>query len=381
MQDDFHEKNHSYKPITTLMKKFAFIVHLRKSYRQDLKLLSRPLGFIPDSFYRFALRNRPIPPILGCDVTITRGATKPEGHIILLPYSAGQLLEQRELMLPRLEQAAKLAADNGAEIMGLGALTSPITLGGKLLQNNPHVRITNGNAYTAVIAWKRVSRLISNSNANRPVVALVGASGSVGSLVCKLLAKNNMDASYMLVARNKDKLYRLASEMKSINYKTETTVSNNIDDVKRADIIVLLTSAADCILHSTHLKQEAIVLDVTQPRNTSASLLTERPDVTIIDGGLVSIPALHFTKSLGLPKGIAFACMAETMLLAQAGYNGNFSIGNPTLEQAELISDIAQQYAHLGFDLAPDHSFGKPVNKVVPVDFINNQPLLLASNN
>ncbi len=72
------------------MKKFAFLVHLRSSYRNDLKLLSRPLGLLPDSFYKFALKNRPLPPFVCSEVTLTPGATEAEGYIILLPYSAGQ---------------------------------------------------------------------------------------------------------------------------------------------------------------------------------------------------------------------------------------------------------------------------------------------------
>jgi len=361
--------NHTIK----IMKKFAFLVHLR-NYRQDLQLLSKPLGLIPESAYRFLLRNRPLAPFIGTEVTFTPGAAEAEGYIIVLPYSGRQLLEQQKEMLPLIKQAAKLASSKGAEIMGLGALTSPITLGGKLMENNPDISITNGNAFTAVITCKKITELINSSQKIKPVVALVGATGSVGSLVCKLLAKQNDDAEYLLVARNQCKLNKLAVEMRSINY-TQTRVSQNLEDIKHADIVVLLTSAPDCLLRSEHLKEGAIVLDDTQPRNTCAELLTERPDVTIIDGGLVSVPNLKFKRSIGLPEGISFACLAETMLLAHAGYEGDFSIGNPTLEQAEFIGSLARQHSHLGFDVAGDHSFGKPLTKVIPMEYGLNKQL------
>ncbi|MBD2699592.1 shikimate dehydrogenase [Spirosoma sp. BT702] len=344
------------------MKKFAFLVHLRSNYNKDLKHMAAPLGWIPDSVYRYALRNRPLPPFIWSDVTLTPGATEPEGYIIMLPYSGRQLLEQQKLMVPLVEQAAKLAASKGAEIMGLGALSSPITMGGKLVENNPHLSVTNGNAYTAVITHERIAQLIDESPAYRPVVALVGATGSVGSLVCKLLAKHNPEAEYLLVARNERRLVDLASEMTETNFEVKPTTSQHIDDVKRADIVVLLTSASDCLLQSSHLKPNAVVLDDTQPRNTHPRLLTERPDVTIIDGGLVSVPHLKTNnRGIGLPRGLSYACLAETMLLAKAGYEGNFSIGNPTLEQAEYIRTVSQQFSHLGFDVAPDHSFGRRI--------------------
>ncbi len=355
------------------MKKFAFLVHLR-NYRQDIQLLSKPLGLIPESGYRFLLRNRPVAPFIVTEVTFTPNAAEAEGYIIVLPYSGRQLLEQQKEMLPLIKQAGKLASSKGAEIMGLGALTSPITFGGKLMENNPDISITNGNAFTAVITRKKISELINSSQKIKPVVALVGATGSVGSLVCKLLAKQNDDAEYLLVARNQCKLNKLAVEMRSIN-NTQTTVSPNLEDIKHADIVVLLTSASDCLLRSEHLKEGAVILDDTQPRNTCPELLTERPDVTIIDGGLVSVPDLKLKRSIGLPEGISFACLAETMLLAHAGYEGDFSIGNPTLEQAEFIGNLARQYSHLGFDVAGDHSFGKPVTKVIPMEYALNKQL------
>ena len=352
------------------MKKFAFLVHLRASYRKDMQHLAAPLGWIPDSFYRFALRNRPLAPFIWSNVTLTPGATEPEGHVIMLPYSGQQLLEQQKAMMPRVEEAIQLATSTGAEIVGLGALTSPITMGGKLLTANSPVSITNGNAFTAYITWKKVAQLIRTCPNPYPVVALVGATGSVGSLVSKLLATYQPEADYMLVARNERKIRQLANDMSSINTRVRPLVSQEMDDVKRADIVVLLTSAADALLHPQHLKAGAVVLDDTQPRNTAPTLLKQRPDVTVIDGGLVSMEYLHLTRTVGLPNGLSYACLAETMLLAQAGHEGHFSIGNPTLEQAEYISTIAQRFSHLGFDLAPDYSFGKRIAQPMPERYV-----------
>ncbi|CCH53693.1 shikimate/quinate 5-dehydrogenase [Fibrisoma limi BUZ 3] len=343
------------------MKKFAFLIHMRSSYQTDMRSLAKPLGLIPDAMYRLALRNRPLPPFVWSDVTLTPGATEPEGHIIMLPYTGRQILEQQKAMLPRIEQAVQLAASRGAELVGLGALTSPVTLGGKLLVKNSPVSVTNGNAFTAYITWQKVVQLLDNSPNPYPIVALVGATGSVGSLVCQLLATYQPTADYMLVARNERKLTTLAADMTAINPRVRPMVSQQMTDVRQADIVVLLTSAADALLQAEHLKPGAIVLDDTQPRNTHPSLLRQRPDVTVIDGGLVSMPYLKLDRYIGLPRQISYACLAETMLLAKAGYNGHFSIGHPTLGQAEYISRVARQFAHLGFGISRDFSFGKPL--------------------
>ncbi|WAC12076.1 shikimate dehydrogenase [Dyadobacter pollutisoli] len=351
------------------MKKFAFLVHLRDNYRKDLGELASPLGLVPDPVYRFLLKNRPLKPFVWSNVTLTPGAKEPEGFVIMLPYSGRQLLEQQKLMLPLVMRGMELAKQKGAEIMGLGALTSPITLGGKLVANNPFVSVTNGNAFTAVITHERIKQLIGSCPNKRPVVALVGATGSVGTLVSLLLAKHNAGNNYLLVARNENRLKALANKMNAFENDSTVSISQNIDSIKSADIVVLLTTAADCLLKANQLKRNAIVLDDTQPRNTHPDLLVQRPDIRIIDGGLVSVTHLNCTRGgIGLPQGLSYACMAETMLLAMADYEGDFSIGNPGTEQAEFISTIAAQFGDLGFCVAPDHSFGQPVRNPLNLD-------------
>ncbi|TLV02844.1 shikimate dehydrogenase [Dyadobacter luticola] len=349
------------------MKKFAFVVHLRENYSKDLSQLAAPLGWIPDNIYALFLRNRPIKPFIWSDITLTPGAREPEGHVIMLPYSGEQILRQQKHMVPMLEGAMKLAHSKGAQIMGLGGLISPISLGGKLIADNPYLAITNGNAFTAVVTYERLSKLINNHIFSPLTIALVGATGSVGTLLSMLLAGEDSQNEFLLVARNEQRTRDLAAKMKAINPKVRASVSQNLLDVKRADIVVLLTSATESELTSAHLKRGVIVLDDTQPRNTHPSLLKKRPDVVVIDGGLVTVNQLRCTKGgIGLPQGLSYAGLAETILLAKEGYEGNFCIGNPTLDQAHYIKALANKYRRFGFQVAPDYSFGKLVDYTVP---------------
>ena len=53
----------------------------------------------------------------------------------------------------------------------------------------------------------------------------------------------------------------------------------------------------------------------------------------MIDGGIVDIPSLRIVGGdIGLPDGRAYACFAETALLALTGHRGHFSIGAPGLD-------------------------------------------------
>lgn len=345
------------------MKKFAFLVHVRNSYRTDLAAVARPFGWLPESFYETAMRNRPVRPFVWSEVTLSPDARQAEGYVIMVPYSGKQLLTQQRAMMPRIEQAVSLAGSLGAEVIGLGALTSPVTLGGKLLTNHKEVSVTNGNAFTAVITWHKVVQLIQEHKNYSPTVAIVGATGSVGHLVSLLLAKHQPNASYMLIARNERRLKSLATEMTDINPFVRAEVFTDMDAIRQADIVVLMTSASEALLQSKHLKIGATVLDDTIPRNTNPMLLKQRPDVTIIDGGLVSMPYIHISRDIGLPDQTSYACLAETMLLSLAGHEGHFSIGNPTLDQAEYISDLALKFSDYGFCPAADHSFRAPLKK------------------
>jgi fatty aldehyde-generating acyl-ACP reductase len=111
------------------------------------------------------------------------------------------------------------------------------------------------------------------------------------------------------------------------------------------------------------------VLDATQPRNTQPDLVVQRPDVTLVDGGVVDIPSMTIRGAdIGLPHGQAYACFAETFLLGLSGHTGHFSIGVPTLDQVDHVRDLARRFSHLGFGAASSTSFGRAlVASVEPV--------------
>jgi predicted amino acid dehydrogenase len=164
-----------------------------------------------------------------------------------------------------------------------------------------------------------------------------------------------------------------------ISTRVPVRTGENLQAVADSDVVVLLTAAADTLLRAEHLAPGAAVLDATQPRNTSPDLLLERPDVLLLDGGLVDVPAFRLHGgSMGLPDGRTFACLAETMLLSLSGHSGHFSLGRPTLDQIDEITDIAAAHGHLGFLPAIPSSFGRPID--LPSAGISGLDLEGASN-
>lgn len=333
---------------------FAFLVHPRVALRADMARVWRPLGLVPSVAYDVALRRLPLPAVTFAEVRL---AQRSVGRLILVPYGARHLLQDRRGAVSRITAAVDRAVATGADMVGLGGLTAPVTNGGLVLRKRTDIGVTNGNAFTAAIVHQQIHDLLKNAEHGR--VGIVGASGSVGSAVTRLLARDAAVAELVLVARGSAALTSLAS---GLGTRVPVTVANGIDAVRDCDIVVLLTAAADTVLRAEHLRTGATVLDATQPRNTGPDLQRERPDVLVLDGGVVAVEGLRLHGgTLGLPDGQTFACLAETMLLSLAGHRGHFTLGRPTLDQVDEVSALAVRYPDLGFRPTAATSFGCPV--------------------
>jgi len=339
---------------------FAFLVHPRADVSHDLARVWSPLGAVPSGALEWGLRHLPVPPLtLG---TVSRpDHDGVAGWLVVVPVGARQMLhEDRRWVLGKVESAVDLAASLGADVVGLGALTAPVTGGGRLLRERAGVTLTNGNAFTAQLTAQAVRRLVGEMD--RPHVAVLGATGSVGSCAVALLADDpGLDLGELtLVARRRHRLAGLAQQVRSTRPGLPVHESTEIDAVRDADLVVVLTSSSDALLRSEHLKRGAVVLDDTQPRNTDPALAAERPDVLVVDGGLADVRGLDVRADIGLPRGYAYACLCETMLMAFDGCTTP-AVGDATVAHARRMQDAADRFAHLGFGLAEPLSFGRPL--------------------
>ena len=343
-------------------KRFAFLVHPRADVATDMARVWSPLGRIPASAWDWGLRRLPVPPQLLASVRRrdTAPDAGPDGWVLVVPVGARQLLgEDRRWAVGKVEQAIDRAESLGAEIVGLGALTAPVTGAGRLLRPRPGVTMTTGNAFTAHLTVEALRRLLPAAPGTH--LAIVGATGSVGSCVVRLLADEPLGSTLTLIARGERRLTALAASLAERGTGVDVRTTTSLDAVRDADLVLVLISAADAVIGSQHLKRGAVVLDDTQPRNTDPRLLTERPDVLVIDGGVAAIPGVDLRGDIGLPRGLAYACLCETMLMAFDGHTEG-ALGEASVEHAVRMRDAARRFAHLGFSLAEPLSFGRRVS-------------------
>ena len=341
---------------------FTFLVHPRTRVGEDLARVWKPLGRVPEKVYDTALRRLPVAPATIAAVEV--GGER-VGHVVLVPFGARHLLEAPAEGRARVARAVDRAVALGSGVVGLGALTATVTGGGTSLRNRTDIAVTNGNAFTAATVEQQardaLDRFVTTGGRH---VAVVGATGSVGSAVVRLLARDGGIERLTLVSRTAPRLSALAAE---VGPGVPVSTATDLRAVAGADLVVLLTASADAVIAPEHLRPGAVVLDATQPRNTSPALLAERPDVTVLDGGVVDVPSLRLVGSdIGLPDGRAYACFAETAMLALSGQRGHFSIGNPGLDLVDRTRGLAADLAHLGFVPAAPTSFGRPVPTPAP---------------
>jgi predicted amino acid dehydrogenase len=94
------------------------------------------------------------------------------------------------------------------------------------------------------------------------------------------------------------------------------------------DMIVTATSGAGKkVLDIMKVKPGCVITDVARPLDLPPEDVAKRPDVLVIESGEIQLPGNVSMKNIGLPKNVAYACLAETIVLALEGRFENFTVG------------------------------------------------------
>ena len=116
-----------------------------------------------------------------------------EGWLIGVPLGAKEMMSlPSELTIDMIARAVDMGRDLGAEIVGLGALTSVVTRGGRAVTGRD-VAITSGNSFTTMMAIEALF-LGAEKMYIEPIGAqggVVGANGSIGR-ACALMMSEKL---------------------------------------------------------------------------------------------------------------------------------------------------------------------------------------------
>jgi fatty aldehyde-generating acyl-ACP reductase len=351
---------------------FAHLAHY--GYTSDLQREHRFLkGLAPERFAQWCARS--FPTVFELNFRGIPGAPPSvRGWIIVATNSTEQLLYSHRLRKAKVLQAAALAKALGAEVVGMAGLVAFFGRGGYLVSEQfPELGLTTGHAYTianimdvAAAAAARIGLALPEAT-----VAIVGAAGSIGSGCAKLMAGLGIERLILIDIVGRDGLAPLETELRAVNGRMMTTLSNALDDMRAADLTIVATNSPRTIITPQHVKPGGIVVDDSFPKNVPETIVDERNDIVALDGSLIRLPpSVELDRARNVPNVMdvpltrmiscreIYGCFAEMLALAAGGWRGNYGLG--PADPALALDIKARAEAH-GFSSAPLQFFGQVV--------------------
>ncbi len=342
--------------------RFAYIVH--PPTQEDLKKL-KPIEVLSDLAPGLMDTVEKVmaysPAFVYSTVTGIQSKTgvEAEGWLITLGETPEQMQAHGpEFTTKRILEAAKIAKRLGAQIVGVGMLPKALKDTGVAVAKHAVLPITTGNSYfasaTLWAAAEAVRRMglvkLKGGKTLRAKAMVIGATGAVGAICSHLLATAVEEVH--MVGRNIAKLLALQEaiqkEAPTVKLNVSTRADTNIDAM---DMIVATSSGARHVLDIMRVKPGCVITDINMPMILSPKQCAKRPDVLVIRGGEIMLPGNNVEMAdIGLPPGVAYAGLAETIILALEGRFEVFTVGSSP--QWDKVREIYRLGLKHGMQLA-----------------------------
>ncbi|MEB3304022.1 MAG: long-chain acyl-[acyl-carrier-protein] reductase [Cyanobacteriota bacterium] len=283
--------------------------------------------------------------------------SSPEGKTIQGAYIDSvfvpEMLSRFKTARRKVLNAMELAQKNDIDISALGGFTSIIFENFNLLQQQQirnttleWQRFTTGNTHTAWVICQQVENTAPEIGIDlrEAKVAVIGATGDIGSAVCRWLHQRTGVRELLLVARQPQPLLDLQSSLGTGRILTLE------EALAEANVVVWVASLPQTLsLSDTQFQKPCLMVDGGYPKNLDSKVAGE--GITVLKGGIVEFwQDISWQMMSGAemfnPKRQMFACFAEAMLLDFEDLHTNFSWGrnNITIEKMERIGDASRRH-------------------------------------
>ena len=275
-----------------------------------------------------------------------------------------EMLSRFKTARRKVLNAMELAQKKGINITALGGFTSIIFENFNLLQHKQirntsleWERFTTGNTHTAWVICKQleINAPRIGIDLKKATVAVIGATGDIGSAVCRWLINKTGISELLMVARQQEPLALLQKELDG------GTITSLDEALPQADIVVWVASMPKTIeIDTDNLKKPCLMIDGGYPKNLDEKFQGE--NIYVLKGGIVEFFNDIGWKMMELaemqnPQREMFACFAEAMILEFEKCHTNFSWGrnNISLEKMEFIgaASLKHGFSAIGLDKQP----------------------------
>jgi len=275
-----------------------------------------------------------------------------------------EMLSRFKTARRKVLNAMELAQKKGINITALGGFTSIIFENFNLLQHKQirntsleWERFTTGNTHTAWVICKQleINAPRIGIDLKKATVAVIGATGDIGSAVCRWLINKTGISELLMVARQQEPLALLQKELDG------GTITSLDEALPQADIVVWVASMPKTIeIDTDNLKKPCLMIDGGYPKNLDEKF--QGDNIYVLKGGIVEFFNDIGWKMMELaemqnPQREMFACFAEAMILEFEKCHTNFSWGrnNISLEKMEFIgaASLKHGFSAIGLDKQP----------------------------
>ncbi|WP_212735421.1 non-ribosomal peptide synthetase/type I polyketide synthase [Herbidospora galbida] len=225
---------------------------------------------------------------------------------VCLPLFADELAGTPDLAA-RTAEAVEQAAALGARTVSLAGTIPSLTGYGFDVTRRTAVPVTTGHAATAVSVVLTVQKALAGRSPRDLTVAFVGL-GSIGRSALGLL----------LAAADRPKRLLLRDDAAPLDGLPPSGEICGIDQVYEADLIVAAVNGHDQVIDVDRLRPGTIVVDDSFPHCFDVAKARARRDVTVVGGGLLSMPGIErrLTEDVPAPwlPGTIASCRLESLI-------------------------------------------------------------------
>lgn len=356
------------EPLTRPMseaEKFCFVIHpLSFSQAKRIKAVRVASHFVPKRVIEDALARAPHFPVGFIRNVVSKTGARAEGILYGIPMTSRMIMRHPpEFLYRKLLQIAEEASAAGCRIMGLGAFTSVAGDAGLTVSRQAPIAVTSGNSFTAATTLRTLREAAGRCGINlaESNAVVIGSTGSIGSICARLLAGEVRELS--CVSPRPERLMGLVEDILQEHPEMVDRVQVYREPeacLGDADVVISTTSQIGAALTVERLKPGCVVCDVARPPDIREADARSRPDILVCESGEIMLPeGAELTYDIGLPEGLVYACLAETILLTLEGKFESFTVGRQlSKEKVQEIDRISHRH---GLELAPIRSFGEIV--------------------
>ncbi len=266
---------------------------------------------------------------------------------ILLPVTSRWIRRmfesrQRGPLRDLVQRGVSLAESFGCHTAALGQFTSIVTRNGRALTTN-QLRLVTGNSYTTSLIIEavtaRLAELQRSTAAQR--IAILGGGGNIGSACAAILA--HQCRQLILLGSGKPSTQ---SRLRAVAEDCNATISTNLADLRRADVVICATNDVDSFVRREFLRTNSIVCDVSVPPAVPWGERSRNQDVHWIAGGIVRLPCGERITIPGfpLPAGLTYGCMGEALLLGLEADRCTSYVGPVQVSHVQRLSRLAARH-------------------------------------